>query len=72
MDYEQLADEFLMCSAAFMRNPLHRESETTSRGEFGVLGYLAFIQDGVTPGKLDEQFCVGSGRVADTRNWLSL
>ena len=50
MNYEQLADEFLIVLAQIIRNPIHKESEVTSRGEFGILGHLAFIRDGVTPG----------------------
>ena len=52
MNYEQLADEFLIVLAQIIRNPIHKESEVTSRGEFGILGHLAFIRDGVTPGEL--------------------
>lgn len=71
MNYEQLADEFLITSAQIIRNPIHKESEATSRGEFGMLGYLAFIRDGVTPGALKDLFGVGSGRIADILKSLS-
>ena len=71
MNYEQLADEFLIVLAQIIRNPIHKESEVTSRGEFGILGHLAFIRDGVTPGELKDLFCVGSGRIADILKSLS-
>lgn len=71
MEYEQLAEEFLKIWAQIIRNPFHKESETTSRGELGVLGYLAFVKDGVSPGELREKFGVGSGRIADTLKSLS-
>ena len=58
MDYEQLAEEFLILSANFIRNPLQKESETISHGELGVLGYLAFHKGSVTPGELKEAFGV--------------
>lgn len=71
MDYEQLAREFMQSWGQLMKNPIHKESVVTSKGEFGVLGYLAYVQNGVSPGCLKDQFGVVSGRMADTLTSLS-
>ena len=45
-----------------------REQEVTTAsasGEEGLLHYLAYQRDGVTPGFLKDQLGVGSGRMAD-------
>lgn len=65
MKEEQLAKELIQVWCRLMKKPVPQKTETTSRGEYGVLIYLTSVKDGATPGELAAEFDVGSGRVAD-------
>lgn len=63
---KELSEQMLHCITDMMKTPIHRETQGASRGELGMLGYLTYVQDGVSAGCLRKHFEVGSGRIADT------
>ena len=65
MKEKQLAKELIQVWCRLMKKPVPQKTETTSRGEYGVLIYLTSVKDGAAPGELASEFDVGSGRIAD-------
>ncbi|MGM9951281.1 MAG: MarR family winged helix-turn-helix transcriptional regulator [Lysinibacillus sp.] len=65
MYYKQLAKEFFDFMVKTNEGPMGPpDPKEYSRGEMGILIYLAFQKDGVPSGQLSEALHVSTGRVA--------
>ncbi len=62
---EDLIEELYSLLAELLNSKQNRKWMDSIRGEFGVLRYLDCVEDGVTPGVLNEQLHVVPGRVTD-------
>lgn len=65
MSQKYLAEELYNLLAELLNRKLNRTVLDSIRGEYGVLRYLARVQDGVSAGVLSEQLHVVPGRMTD-------
>lgn len=70
MSEENLGEELYNLLAEFLNRKLNRTVLDSIRGEYGVLRYLVYVQDGVSAGVLTEQLHVVPGRMTDILNSL--
>ncbi len=62
---ENLGEELYNLLAELLNRKLNRSVLDSIRGEYGVLRYLMYVEDGVCAGTLTEQLHVVPGRMTD-------
>ena len=68
--YTQLADTFIRLCSQLMMGEVGRLLLTLSRGEYGVLLFLADQKEGVTSTMISEELGIGPGGVANVLKML--
>lgn len=70
MNYEAIIEEILVKVKANAEKTISEVLNEFTKGEVGVLAYLVFEKNNVTPGELSEQINVTSARIASILNSL--
>ena len=70
MTEENLGESLYNLLAELLNRKLNRKVLDSIRGEYGVLRYLAYVEDKVSAGILTEQLHVVPGRMTDILNSL--
>ncbi len=65
MEEEYLGDELYSLLAELLNRKMNRVVLDSIRGEYGVLRYLLYVENGVSAGVLTEQLHVVPGRMTD-------
>ena len=65
MEEENLREELYSLLAELLNRKLNRTVLDSIRGEYGVLRYLMYVEDGITAGELTSQLHVVPGRMTD-------
>ena len=70
MTEENMGEELYNLLAELLNRRLNRKVLDSIRGEYGVLRYLLYVEDGVSAGVLTNQLHVVPGRMTDILNSL--
>lgn len=62
---ENKGEELYNLLAELLNRKIHRNVLDSIRGEYGVLRYLMYVEDGVTAGEMTKQLHVVPGRMTD-------
>lgn len=65
MNSKNLSEEFYGLLAELLNSKGNREVLDSIRGEYGVLRFLAYVEDGVSAGQLTKHLHVVPGRMTD-------